>query len=136
MKKMIRFVFYVSCFALLFTSCKPKEIFVHDIQYRDRLQIDSVNVYKRDSIRITQRGDTVFFETFKTMYRDRVKIKTDSINKFITRQVVTTVEKPLKPWQKALMYTGLFSIISIIIFFIYKLKNKYHEQRTSKTQSN
>lgn len=125
MKKLIRFVFFVSCFVLV-PGCKPKEIIIHDIEYRYKTQIDSVNVYKHDSIRITQRGDTVYYQTFKTLYRDRIKLKTDSVDKYIRQQTTTTkyIEKPLKPWQKALINTGILSILLGIIFIIYKLKNK------------
>jgi hypothetical protein len=118
---------------LLVASCKPNQLIVHDIQYKDRVQHDSITTFKHDSIRITQKGDTVFFQTFKTLYRDRIKILTDSVIKYRDvpvpgKEKIVKVQTPLTWIQKTTMTLGkIFSILLLIgsAYFIVKLRSKF-----------
>ena len=66
------------------------------------------------------KGDTVFNTKVVTKYVER--LKTDTISVYVEKpiEIVKTeerlVEKPLKWWQKTLMYTGVFFIVGFIFF--------------------
>jgi CHAT domain-containing protein len=93
---------------------------------------DSVVI--RDSVVVRPDGSTDRWHnqtntrknTEKIVIRIRERLVITN-TKTITKQTTTTkyIEKPLKPWQKALINTGILSILLGIIFIIYKLKNKF-----------
>ena len=77
------------------------------IEYRDRVSIDTL--YRTDSIIIKEKGDTVFLEKYKYIYR--VKELKDTINVTDTLTVIKTVEvtkevNKLHNWQVGLMILG------------------------------
>ena len=77
------------------------------IEYRDRVSIDTL--YKTDSIIIKEKGDTVFLEKYKYIYR--IKEIKDTVNVTDTLTVVKTVEvtkevNKLHNWQVGLMILG------------------------------
>lgn len=77
------------------------------IEYRDRVSIDTL--YRNDSTIIREKGDTVFLEKYKYIYR--VKELKDTINVTDTITVVKTVEvtkevNKLHNWQVGLMVLG------------------------------
>lgn len=107
MKKLL-----IVLFLFLLVSCgttKVVEVPVEKIrtEYIDRQVIDTL--IKNDSIIIRDKGDTVFLEKYKYLYRyinrtDTV-IQTDTITKTITVEVTKEVNK-LKEWQIGLMILG------------------------------
>ena len=116
---------------VILSSCKPIQyITLHDIEYRDKKTHDTITTVQHDSIRITQRNDTVFFQNFKTLYKDRIVIKNDSIYTAKEKPVyiTKTITKKFEPnfFQKILLNTGaLFFIIlgiGIIYFVLKKIK--------------
>lgn len=77
------------------------------IEYRDRVSIDTL--YRNDSTIIREKGDTVFLEKYKYIYR--VKELKDTVNVTDTITVVKTVEvtkevNKLYNWQVGLMVLG------------------------------
>lgn len=77
------------------------------IEYRDRTLIDTL--IRNDSTIIRERGDTVFLEKYKYLYRTR-KVR-DTINTTDTITVVKTVEvtkevNRVHNWQIMLMVLG------------------------------
>ena len=77
------------------------------IEYRDRTLIDSL--IKKDSVIIRERGDTVFLEKYKYLYktnkiRDTISIK-DTITIVNTVEVTKEVNKVYN-WQVILMILG------------------------------
>lgn len=93
------------------------------IEYRDRLSIDTLIM--KDSILITEKGDTVYVEKYKYLYkikevRDTINTTdTTTITKVVTVNTTKEVNK-LKTWQIILMILGGY----FVIFGIYKLYNK------------
>lgn len=90
---------------LLAASCSPR-IIEHvrtQIEYRDRVQKDSV--YFRDSVFISEKvkGDTVYVDRFKYKYIYKDKYKTDTLLREVhdTTSVEVKVEKPLSAWKSA-----------------------------------
>ena len=68
---------------LLLAGCSPRVVehirYQRDTTYIDKVQIDSI--YKRDSLYIKEKGDTVY------IYKERIK--------------EVKVEKPLSWWQRS-----------------------------------
>lgn len=85
------------------------------IEYRDRTSIDTL--IQNDSVIIKEKGDTVFLEKYKYLYR--TKELRDTINVTDTITVVKTVEVPkevnkLYTWQIVLMTLGAFAIVILL----------------------
>lgn len=102
----------VIIFLFLFISCgttKIIEVPVEKIktEYVGRQIIDTF--VKTDSTIIIDKGDTVFLEKYKYLYRYINKtdtfIKIDTLTKTITVEVTKEVNK-LKNWQMGLMILG------------------------------
>lgn len=77
------------------------------IEYRDRVSIDTL--YRNDSTIIREKGDTVFLEKYKYIYR--VKELKDTVNVTDTITVVKPIEvtkevNKLHNWQVGLMVLG------------------------------
>ena len=110
---------FISC-----TSTKLVEVPVDKvrIEYRDRLKIDTI--IKTDSTIIKDKGDTVFLEKYKYIYK--IKERKDTINLTDTITVVQKVEikeevNHLHNWQIILMIIGG----STIALGLYKLINRF-----------
>lgn len=91
------------------------------IEYRDKLIHDSI--YNLDSIYIKEKGDTVYSEKYKYIYKYKIEkdtvLITDSIPVVTTVEVIKEVNN-LKKWQKALMGFGA-AFIALGIFKVKKL---------------
>lgn len=97
---------------LMLSSCSPRIIesvrYQHDTTYVERVRVDSI--YKRDSVLIHQKGDTVFVYKEKIrerwrLLRDTIRVvKVDSIA--VERIKEIKVDKPLSLVQRAKL--GLF----------------------------
>ena len=117
---LIIFIFlFISC-----TSTKLIEVPVDKvrIEYRDRLKIDTI--IRQDSTIIKNKGDTVFLEKYKYIYK--IKERRDTINLTDTITVVQKVEikeevNHLHNWQIILMIVGG----STIALGLYKLINRF-----------
>lgn len=117
---LIIFIFlFISC-----TSTKLVEVPVDKvrIEYRDRLKIDTI--IRQDSTIIKNKGDTVFLEKYKYIYK--IKERRDTINLTDTITVVQKVEikeevNYLHNWQIILMIVGG----STIALGLYKLINRF-----------
>lgn len=77
------------------------------VEYRDRVSVDTL--YRSDSTIIREKGDTVFLEKYKYIYR--VKELKDTVNVTDTITVVKPVEvtkevNKLHNWQVGLMVLG------------------------------
>lgn len=122
MKNILSVIFiflFISC-----TSTKLVEVPVDKvrIEYRDRLKIDTI--IRQDSTIIKNKGDTVFLEKYKYIYK--IKERRDTINLTDTITVVQKVEikeevNHLHNWQIILMIVGG----STIALGLYKLINRF-----------
>lgn len=124
MKKAILSLFV----ALLFLNgCKT----TNDIQYVDREVIryvdklvkDSVYINNTDTIKIEQKGDTVFLTNIKwrIQYRDKLQrdtfLLTDSIKVYVDKKEIIEKNK----WG-ILDWIGLTALLSLLVFIVYKLR--------------
>lgn len=114
MKKTIC-IFAIVLLLAAMIGCKTKTVYVPvekwqtEIEMLDRWHRDSV--YIHDSIFVAHKGDTIFLEKYKYIYRDKVVrdsiYKTDSIHVEVPYPVIETREvNRLHTWQIILMCLG------------------------------
>lgn len=105
---MKRFTTYIICILLVlpFIGCGTRIQYVPvesvKTEYKDRLQRDSI--YFRDSIFMREKGDTVFLDRWRYIYKDR--LITDTLIVSDTIRVPYPVEKELTQWQQTKMDVG------------------------------
>ena len=113
---------------LYLVGCSPKTIYVPEVHYEyitrtdTFVRIDSVSV--KDSIYVTQKGDTVRIERWHVQYRDRwrEKIVRDTIMRSDTISVPYPVEKKITLRQKFDMYLECMSVcifVMIVALLLY-----------------
>ncbi len=118
---------------LLFTSCKSKTIYVPvestKIEYRDKIQRDSIHLY--DSIYFEKylKGDTVFLtkEKYKYLYRD--KLVHDSIFKLDSIKVPYPVIEyqevnRLSSFQSFQIWCGRILLLLVLGYFVFRWLRK------------
>lgn len=106
----------------LLGGCKTKEV----IRYVDipsvSVRIDSFTIQRTDSFREFTKGDTIYSYRWKTLFKDRVKIKMDTINIPFEVRVPFEVEKEvIKYKHDTVWYVGLLFIIGTLLFLLYKI---------------
>lgn len=118
--------------SLLLAGCKsiqyvPVETVKTEKEYIDRIHRDSIHVH--DSVFVLIKGDTVFRDKFRIVYKDRILRDTAYIHKTDSVQVPYPVEKPLSRWQNLKLQIGGFALSAIVVIIIivvgklvYKLK--------------
>ena len=107
------------------TACSPKTIYVPEVhtEYITRtdtfVKIDSVSV--KDSIYVTQKGDTVRIEKWHVSYRDRwrEKIVRDTIMRTDTISVPYPVEKKLTMTERFdIWLNGMCIVLGLLLLFV------------------
>ena len=120
--------------AVALAGCKTREVVVTE-HHTDTLRLvqhhrDSIYLHDSTFVREYIQGDTVRIvtEMWHTKYRDRLKTdtlyrsRTDSVP--VPYPVVKEVKKPLNFFEKALMGTGIGSIVGILFYCIILIRKK------------
>lgn len=125
------FVIIIAMVILLMNSCSPRIVeqirYQHDTTYVAQVQVDSV--FRRDSIYIREKNDTVY--QYVERIRDRYKFVHDTtfIHQVDTVKcehiVERTVEKQLSPWQNFRMVLGTLAIIAIFVLAAFFAVKKF-----------
>lgn len=103
------------------SGCSHRYIPVESVRYDSiffaRIQKDSIFV--QDSVYIKEKGDTVFVDKFKYIYKNVLKTDTLYISRTDSIQVPYPVEAKLTRWQKLKVDVGgyLLGIMTIYILF-------------------
>lgn len=117
---------------LLLTACSSTKVVTVE-----RVRTDTVktvrnvrdSIYVHDSIRITEKGDTVTIERWHTRYQDRLLLdtiyesRTDSVP--VPYPVEKLVERQLSWWQRTQMYAGdvlLLLLLGGAVYGVLRLK--------------
>lgn len=118
-----------SCLSLLvvvismMASCRTEYIPVESIRYDSifiaKLQKDSIFI--RDSIHVKEKGDTIFIDKLKYIYRYTGKSDTVYIERRDSIQIPYPIEKKLTRWQQIKIDFGGFAIEAIFILVLYLL---------------
>lgn len=118
--------FYISM--LVFTtfmlaSCRTEYIPVESVKYDSiyfaKLQKDSI--YIQDSIYIKEKGDTVFVDKFKYIYKYVNIQDTCFIEKTDSILIPYPIERKLTWWERKTQNLGDWIVELIIIFILYRL---------------
>lgn len=132
--KMLNYKFFLILLTFIFVGCKTQKSiqstektdnFNSSTQINNSKQIDSVYIFKHDSIVIQQKGDTVFSTKFltKIMYLNKLKVdtivKTDTIRKEIVKYEENTIVQKVKFLDKV-KYGFIFSLILLTLFITIK----------------
>ncbi len=115
--------------ALWLTSCTTTKVVTvekvkTDTTYIVKHQRDSV--WKHDSIRVSEKGDTVTIEKWHTKYIKRevhdtlYRAKTDSIP--VPYEVVKEVPRKSTWFERIMFCTGIISILCLILFVAKKIE--------------
>ena len=117
--------------AIMLYGCKsiqyvPVETIKRDTTYISQIKID--NIYRRDSIYVEHKGDTVYLSKYKYLYKYIEKHDTLWREKTDTIQVVYPVEAQLTKWQKIKINMGEYLITAIALVIIW-LCAKYFIKR-------
>ena len=120
--------------AVALAGCKTREVVVTE-HHTDTLRVvqhhrDSIYLHDSTFVREFIQGDTVRIvtEMWHTKYRDRLKTdtlyrsRTDSVP--VPYPVIKEVKKPLNFFEKAMMGTGIGSIVGILFYCIIFLRKK------------
>lgn len=127
---MKRLIYILTIFlmpGICFTSCRsikyvPVETVRIEYKTRDSIRFDSI--YQRDSVLMLVKGDTVYKEKYKYLYRYLTINKTDTVMVTDTIQVPYPVEKQLTKWQKIKQELGGLALgiaLAAILMFLIKL---------------
>jgi hypothetical protein len=117
--------------ALLFSSCATKVITVPEVRTEYVVKTDSFvkkdSIYINDSVFIREKGDTVWVEKFKTIFKDRIRmvVERDTFMRCDTISQVIEVEKPLTWWQEKKIEFGelaMVVMVGLLVFVVLKLK--------------
>ena len=106
---------------ICFSSCRsiqyvPVETIKEKIEYRDRLQRDSIHIL--DSIFMWSKGDTVFKDRWRIEYRDRLIRDTTYINQTDSIPIPYPVERKLSWWESVKIETGGIAVGGIIVLLL------------------
>ena len=128
---MLGVTFLILAIALLlsFSSCTttryvPVEHHTTDTVYQSKLQRDSI--WLHDSIHVSEKGDTIRIERWRTKYIERevhdtlYRAKTDSIP--VPYEVVKEVPRKKSKFEIVVFTIGIIAIMGLIIFIGMKLK--------------
>ena len=131
---MLNYKFLLVLLTFIFVGCKTQKSiqstektdnFNSSTQINNSKQIDSIYIFKHDSIVIQQKGDTIFSTKFltKIMYLNKLKVdtivKTDTVRKEIVKYKENTIVQKVKFLDKV-KYGFIFSLILLTLFIIIK----------------
>lgn len=121
MRELTRIIVLIFLAAILY-SCKsiqyvPVETIKRDTTYISQTKIDSI--YQRDSIYVEHKGDTVYLNKYKYLYKYIEKHDTLWREKVDTIQVAYPVEAQLTKWQKIKINMGEYLIAAIVLIIMW-----------------
>ena len=105
----------------------PVETVRTDSVLVNSIQRDSVHLI--DSVFVREKGDTVWLEKYRYLYRDRVTHDTVSVVKVDTVRIPYPVERELTRWQRFKMdaggvaFGGIVVIVLVVVgWMVYRLR--------------
>lgn len=131
MKKVV-YLLIILLMSAICSGCKtikyyPLETVRHDTVYIQSVKLDSILV--KDSVHITEKGDTVTEFRLKYIYKYKDRTDTLYLSRVDTVSVPYPVEKELTKWQSVKVYYGGWAIGLVFVFIlivvgliVYKLK--------------
>ena len=139
------YLFLILCLVLTLDGCRGTKTITERVEvpvvvtqehHTESVKVDHVRdtLIQRDSVYYYVKGDTVRIEKWHylqgttNVVRVDTLIKVDSVQvPVVTERVVTQiekVEKPLKWWQKCLMWAGGIGLVLLVFFITVKIRTK------------
>lgn len=110
------------------TSCSPRIIenirYQRDTTYVQQVKVDSV--YRRDSVFVREKGDTVFI--YKERIRDRYVFRHDTLRLVkvdsvaVERVKEVKVEKPLSVWETAKIAAFWWLVAAVLLLLLWTFR--------------
>lgn len=110
------------------SSCSPRIIenirYQRDTTYVQQVKVDSV--YRRDSVFVREKGDTVFI--YKERIRDRYVFRHDTLRLVkvdsvaVERVKEVKVEKPLSAWETAKIAAFWWLVASVLLLLLWTFR--------------
>lgn len=135
MRKFFTLIVVMILMAVAVTGCKTTTYVPVVEHHTDTLRVvqhhrDSIYLHDSTFVREFVQGDTVRIvtEMWHTKYRERLKTdtlyrsRTDSVP--VPYPVIKEVKKPLNFFEKALMGTGIASIVGLLFYFFILFKKR------------
>lgn len=128
------FLLYVLALVCLLCGCKqvqyvPVETVRLDSIYLTHTLRDSIVRY--DSVFVRDRGNTLYVERWKYLYRDRVRTDTMVSVRRDTVSVPVPVERKLTRWERMKMEAGGYAIVAgcaavlvVVGWMVYRIRRK------------
>ena len=128
------FLLYILALVCLLFGCKqvqyvPVETVRLDSIYLTQTLRDSIVRY--DSVYVRDKGDTLYVERWKYLYRDKVRVDTMVSVRVDTLAVPYPVEKRLTRWERVKMEAGGVAIggfflllAAIVAYIVYRSRRK------------
>ena len=129
----LRWVFWVGLILTILglnmaVSCSPKiyerVVYQHDTTYVQQVKVDSV--YRRDSVFVREKGDTVFI--YKERIRDRYVFRHDTLRLVkvdsvaVERVKEVEVEKPLSAWKTAKIEAFWWLVAAVLLLLLWTFR--------------
>lgn len=129
----LRWVFWVGLILTILglnlaVSCSPKiyerVVYQHDTTYVQSVKVDSV--YRRDSVFVREKGDTVFI--YKERIRDRYVFRHDTLRLVkvdsvaVERVKEVKVEKPLSAWKTAKIAAFWWLVAAVLLLLLWTFR--------------
>lgn len=110
------------------TSCSPRIIenirYQRDTTYVQQVKVDSV--YRRDSVFVREKGDTVYI--YKERIRDRYVFRHDTLRLVkvdsvaVERVKEVKVEKPLSAWETAKIAAFWWLVAAVLLLLLWTFR--------------
>lgn len=116
-------IFILAWMAFIMAGCRTRTVYVPinnsktDTAYVYKLERDTA--YLRDSIVVTERGDSVFTTRDRYLYREIVRRDTVYQSKTDTTTQIVQVEREFTNWEETKMNTGLGAMIALAMLVMY-----------------
>lgn len=121
----------IVCAVMMLSACgalrrQVETIYVRDTTYISKVQVDSV--FKRDSIFVKEKNDTVY--VYKEKVRDRYRLLRDTVYQhsidsvYVDRVREVKIEKELSVWQKFKL-RGFWVLAAMVGGYIIWKNRKY-----------
>ncbi len=118
-------IFVILFFILFLTGCKTRTLFVPvetvRTEYKERLFRDSLRLY--DSVFVKQKGDTLWLEKYKYIYRDRLVrdsvFRTDSVQVPYPVEVEKEMNR-LSSFQAFQVWCGRILLLLVIGWLVFR----------------
>lgn len=120
MKRLIYLFIILLASAIYLSSCRTQYVPVETVrtEYKTRDSIRFDSIYQHDSVFLIVKGDTVYKEKYKYLYRYLTINKVDTVLRTDSIDVPYPVEKRLTRWQSIKMELGGWAMGVIILLVI------------------